>query len=150
MAITLLLERSVSIWQLLLLWARISRVARYADLAQARRGLPAQRQAQRQEVRPVPNRVVAAVNHWEGRSWEFFQRSLFGGAEAIGNMGEAMVDGAIARFRAFVSDPLTALQGMNPSTFVFFETIRMLRNTGTGLGQSAAKLYIAGSSGDWE
>jgi hypothetical protein len=72
------------------------------------------------------------------------------GAEAIGNMGEAMVDGAIARFRAFVSDPLTALQGMNPSTFVFFETIRMLRNTGTGLGQSAAKLYIAGSSGDWE
>src|ERR1041385_4351668 len=78
MAITLLLERSVSIWPLLLLWARISRVARYADLAQARRGLPAQRQAQRQEVRPVPNRVVAAVNHWEGRSWEFFQRSLFG------------------------------------------------------------------------
>lgn len=76
---------------------------------------------------------------------------LVRGVEAIGNMGESMVDAAVGRFQTLVSDPFTALQMLNnPSEFAFNESVNMIVNTGIGLGQSAAKLYIAGSSGDWE
>jgi hypothetical protein len=66
-------------------------------------------------------------------------------------MGEAIVDGTIARFQALISDPLSALRTMsNPSLMVFNGSVNMIISTGTGLGQSAAKLYIAASSGDAE
>jgi hypothetical protein len=66
-------------------------------------------------------------------------------------MGESMVDGAVERFQTLVSDPFTLLGMMsNPSDFIVSESAKMIINTGTELGQSAAKLYIAASSGDAE